>query len=44
MQDLTVSSLPNTTIDIIKIFNSSLQVSLYDTPGIPNYNMLTHLF
>ena len=40
----TVSPLPNTTVDFIKIPNTKLRINLYDTPGIPNFDMLTHYF
>lgn len=40
----TVSPLPNTTVDFIKIKNSALNVNMYDTPGVPNFNRLTYQF
>lgn len=40
----TESPLPNTTVDFIKIANPELNIALYDTPGIPNFDMLSYQF
>ncbi|KRX03978.1 P-loop containing nucleoside triphosphate hydrolase [Pseudocohnilembus persalinus] len=40
----TVSSIPNTTLDIIRIHNEALKIEMYDTPGIPNFQMLSSQF
>ena len=42
--DLTCSPVPNTTMRIISLKNSALQINLYDTPGIPSKNHFSYYF
>ncbi|EGR27157.1 hypothetical protein IMG5_200970 [Ichthyophthirius multifiliis] len=44
VQELTVSSIPGTTVSFIKCKNKNLGTNIYDTPGIPNIRQMTYYF